>query len=135
MDWLLAAATGRDANRDALLGQHLADFVPVLPLIPNRRSGRRQVLEYPISTSEVTALPLTQCGAQETTFAVADPMELAPLLRLDAVGWALRSVASIQHLSVVDPLHTLFLGEQGADAGNLLRMLWVLTLERHSGFR
>ena len=28
MHWLLAAATGWDARRDALLGQHLADFVP-----------------------------------------------------------------------------------------------------------
>ncbi len=96
MDWLLAAATGRDA----LPGQHLADFVPLIPLIPN--------LEHPISTSEATALPLKQVEPQGTTFAVADPMERAghaplvppirrgtPLLRLDAVGWALRSVASI----------------------------------------
>ena len=33
MDWFLAAATGRDARRDALLGQHLTDFVTV-PLSP-----------------------------------------------------------------------------------------------------
>ena len=110
MDWFLAAATRRDAKPDALLGQHLADFVPLIPLIPHHRSSsRRQVLEHPISTSEVTALPLTQVEPQGTTFAVADPMELAghaplgatnqaggtPLLRLDAVGWALTSVASI----------------------------------------
>ncbi len=31
MDWLLAVATGQDARRDPLLGQHLADFVPVYP--------------------------------------------------------------------------------------------------------
>ncbi len=39
MDWFLGAATGRDA----LLGQHLTDFVPVLPLIPHHRDRRRQV--------------------------------------------------------------------------------------------
>ena len=54
MDWLLAAATGRDA----LPGQHLGDFVAVIPLLPNHRGGRRRVLEHPISTSEV-ALSLT----------------------------------------------------------------------------
>ncbi len=77
MDWFLAAATRRDAKPDALLGQHLADFVPLIPLIPHHRSSRRQVLEHPISTSEVTALPLMQVEPQGTTFAVADPMELA----------------------------------------------------------
>ena len=65
--------------------------------------------EQHISTGEATALPLTQVESQGTTFAVADPMELVghaplgvtnqargtpPLLRLDAVGWALTSVAS-----------------------------------------
>ena len=105
MDWLLAAATGRDA----LPGQHLGDFVAVIPLLPNHRGGRRRVLEHPISTSEV-ALSLTQVEPSGTAFAVADPMERAghaplgatsqagvrpPLLRLDAVGWGLKSVASI----------------------------------------
>ena len=37
-----------------------------------------------------------------------------PLLRLDGMRWALRSVALIIHL-----LPTPFLGEEGADAGNL----------------
>ncbi len=59
MDWLLAAATGRDARRDALPGQHLAGSVPLIPLTPNHRTSRWQVLEHPIITSEVTALPLT----------------------------------------------------------------------------
>ena len=77
MHWFLAAATGRDARRDALLDQHLTDFVPVLPLIPHHRGRRRQVLAHPISTGEATALPLTQVEPQGTTFAVADPMELA----------------------------------------------------------
>ncbi len=77
MDWFLAVATGQDAKRDALLGQHLADCVPVIPLTPNHRSRRRQVLEQPISTSEITALPLTQVEPSGTTFAVADPIELA----------------------------------------------------------
>ncbi len=35
MDWFLAAATGRDARRDALLGQHLTHFVPIIPLVPD----------------------------------------------------------------------------------------------------
>ena len=39
MDWFLAAAT----EQDALLGQHLTDFVPVIPLIPHHRGRRRQV--------------------------------------------------------------------------------------------
>ncbi len=44
MDWFLAAATGWNAKCDALLGQHLTDFVPVIPLIPHHRCRRRQVL-------------------------------------------------------------------------------------------
>ncbi len=76
MHWFLAAATGRDARRDALLDQHLTDFVPVLSLILHHCGRRRQVLAHPVSTSEVTALPLIQAEPQGTTFAVADPMEL-----------------------------------------------------------
>ena len=68
MHWFLAAATGRDAGRDALLGQHLTEFVPVLPLIPDHRGRRRQVFVYPIRTGEATALPLTQVEPQGTTF-------------------------------------------------------------------
>ena len=77
MDWFLAAATGRDARRDALLGQHLTDLVAIMPLISHHRGRRRQVFEHPISTGEVTALPLTQVESQGTTFAVTDHMELA----------------------------------------------------------
>ena len=77
MDWFLAAATGWNARRDALLGQHLTDFVTVIPLIPDHHGRRRQVFEQHISTGEVTALPLTQVESQATTFTVADPMELA----------------------------------------------------------
>ena len=68
MDWFLAAATGRDARREALLDQHLTDFVPVLPLIADHRGRRRQVLAQHISTGEATALPLTQVESQGTTF-------------------------------------------------------------------
>ncbi len=112
VDWFLAAATGRNARRDALLDQHLTDFVPITPLIPYYRYRRRQVFAHHISTGEVevTALPLAQVEPQGTAFAVAEPMELLvmpplvpatnqagapPLLRLDTVGWALMSVASI----------------------------------------
>ncbi len=49
------------------------DFVAVIPLIPHHRGRRRQVLAHPISTSEVTALPLTQAEPQGTAFAVAEP--------------------------------------------------------------
>ena len=45
MDWFLAAVARRDAKRDALLGQHLTGFVPVIPLIPRHRCRRRQVFE------------------------------------------------------------------------------------------
>ena len=58
MHWFLAAATGRNAKRDALLGQHLTDFVSILPLIPHHRGRRWQVFEHHIGTGEVTALPL-----------------------------------------------------------------------------
>ena len=59
MHWFLAAATGQNARRDALLGQHLTDFVAIMPLIPDHRGRRRQVFEHHIGTDEVTALPLT----------------------------------------------------------------------------
>ena len=110
MDWFLAAATGRDARRDALLGQHLTDCVPVLPLIPHHRGRRRQVFVQHISTGEVTALPLTQVGVAGDHLRCGRPHGACwscpplgppirrgapPLLRLDAVGWALMSVASI----------------------------------------
>ena len=56
----------------------------------NGRRGRsRQILQHPISASEVTALPLTQVEPQGTPFAVADPIELAghaPLGATDQVG-------------------------------------------------
>ncbi len=51
-------------------------FCPCHPLAPHHCGCRRWVLAHPISTSEVTALPLTQVEPQGTTFAVADPMEL-----------------------------------------------------------
>ena len=79
---------GRNAKRDALLGQHLTDFVPVIPLIPHHRGRRRQVIEHHISTGEVTALPLTQVESQGTTFAVTDPMELAGHAPLGATNQA-----------------------------------------------
>ena len=63
-----AAATGRNARRDALLGQHFTDFVPVISLIPHHRGHRRQVFAQHISTGEATALPLTQVESQGTTF-------------------------------------------------------------------
>ena len=85
-------------GRDALLGQHLTDFVPILPLMPHHRGGRRQIFEHHISTSEVAALPLTQVESQGTTFYCHRPHGACwlcpPLLRLEAVGWALMSVAS-----------------------------------------
>ena len=88
MDWFPAAATGRNARRDDLLGQHLTDFVPVIPLIPHHHGRRRQVLAQHINTGEVTALPLTQVEPQATTFAVADPMELAGHAPLGATNQA-----------------------------------------------
>ena len=110
MHWFLAAATGRDA----LLDQHLMDFVPVLPLIPHHRGRRRQVFVQHISTGEVTALPLTQVGVAGDHLRCGRPHGACwscpplgppirrgapPLLRLDAVGWALMSVASIVRTS------------------------------------
>ena len=88
MDWFLAAATGRNARRDDLLGQHLADFVPVIRFIPDhrgRRWGRRgRFLLWQTIWSLLVMPPWChQSGGGAP-----------PLLRLDAVGWAVRSVAS-----------------------------------------
>ncbi len=52
MHWFLAAATEQDARRDALLEQHLTDFVPIVPLIPHHRCRRRQAFEHHIGTGE-----------------------------------------------------------------------------------
>ena len=76
------------------LGKQGADVINLLSAEP------QQLGRHP--------LPLTRVESQATTFTVIDPMELAghaplgatsqagdpPLLRLDAVGWALTSVAS-----------------------------------------
>ena len=82
MGWLLAAATGRDARRDALLGQHLAESP-----ITAAAGGR---FEDPMSTSEVAALPLTQVGSRVGDhLCCEDPMELAghaPLGATDQAG-------------------------------------------------
>ena len=86
MHWFLAVATGRDARRDALLGQYLADFVSILPLIPITVAVGGRSLS---NTSAVTALPLTQVESQATTFAVADHRELlnhAPLGTTNQTG-------------------------------------------------
>ncbi len=88
MDWLRAAATGRDARRDALPGQHLADCVPVIPLIPNHRSSRRQVFSTPSAPVKSLHCPLTQVEPSGTTFAVPDPMERAGHAPLDATNQA-----------------------------------------------
>ena len=137
--------TGRDVRRGALLGQHLGDFAPAIPLIPHHRGRRQQILQPPISASEVTALPLTQVEPQGTTFVVADPMEFAghaplaahqtglspPLVKAGCRGIGLEIGGintsappdpvddAAQHLSVIDPLPTPFLRKQGADAWNL----------------
>ena len=68
--WFLAAATGRDARRDALLDQHLTDFVPVLPFIPHHRGRRRQVLAHPIGQSG-GGTPLVEAGRRGTGFDVS----------------------------------------------------------------
>ncbi len=76
------------------LGKQGADVINLLSAEP------KQLGRHP--------LPLTQVESQATTFTVTDPMEIAghaplgatnqagapPLLGLDAMGWALRSVAS-----------------------------------------
>ncbi len=88
MGWFLAAATGRNARPDALLGQHLTDFVPVIPLIPHHHDRRRQVFEHHIGTGEATALPLRRWSRRGTTFAVTDLMELAGHAPLGATNQA-----------------------------------------------
>ena len=135
MDWFLAAATGCDARCPA--GPASYGFCPCHTLDPPSPLPQAAVLEHPISTGEVTALPLTQVEPQGTTFAVTDPMELAghaplgatnqaggsPLLRLDAVGWALRSVVSIIRTSG-SARHRMLTTQKRSDQITL----WVLTL-------
>ncbi len=132
MDWFLAAATGRDVRRDVLLGHHLTDFVPVIPLIPHHHDRRRQVLAHHISTGDVTACPSLRwsrrrplcCHRPHGACWSCPPWchqsggGQPPLLRLDAVGWALMSVASI--------ISTLALGHRVA-----LRS-WMLTTRKRS---
>ena len=48
----------------------------------------RQILQHPISTGEVTALPLTQVQPSGTAFAGADPMEPAGHAPLGATNQA-----------------------------------------------
>ena len=102
---LLAAAAGWDAAPDPLLRHHLTDCVPVIPLIPNHRCRRRPILPHPSSARAISALPLPQVQPSGTTFAQTpwsllvmppDPSgeDQTPLVRLDAVGWVLRAVAS-----------------------------------------
>ena len=88
MDWFLAAATGRDARDDALLGQHLTDFVAVIPLIPHHRGRRRQSLSSTSAAVKSLHCPLTQVEPQGATFAVADPIELAGHAPLGATNQA-----------------------------------------------
>ena len=52
-------------------------FCPCPTLHPPSPWPQAAVLAHPIRTGEVTALPLTQVESQGTTFAAADPMELA----------------------------------------------------------
>ena len=67
---------GGDVRRDALLGQHLTDFVPVLPLIPHHRGRRRQVFAHPIRTGEVTALPLLRWSRRGSPLVSQTPSSL-----------------------------------------------------------
>ena len=67
---------GRNARRDALLGQHLTDFVPVIPCIAPHAGG--------VAGDHLCChRPHGACWS------------CPPWLRLHAVGWALMSVASI----------------------------------------
>ena len=70
---------GAGCKRDALLGQHLADFVPVIPLIFNHRGRRGQSLSTLSAPVQSLHCPSYKVEPQGTTFAVADPMELAGL--------------------------------------------------------
>ena len=109
VDWSPAAATGRDGRRDALLGQHLTDFVPVIPLIPHHRGRRWQSLRTPSAPVKPLHCP-SSGGVAGDHLCCHRPHGACwscppwchqsggghpPLLRLDAVGWALMSVASI----------------------------------------
>ena len=82
------AAAGWDAGPDPLRRQHLTDFLPVSPLISNHRCRRRPILEHPISTREVTALPLPQVQPEPpllspTPWSLLGHVPLAPPIRKD----------------------------------------------------
>ncbi len=139
MDWFLAAATGRDARRDALLGQRPTDFVATASLIPHHRGRRRQVFEHHIDTGEVTALPLTQVESQGTTFAVTDHMELAGHAPLGATNQA-RGTLLVEtgrrgmgfDISGVKSSAPLALGHQAALRSRVALRHWMLTTRKRS---
>ena len=103
MHWFLAAATGRDA----LLDQHLTDFVPVIPLIPHHRCRGLHNTSAPVKSLHCPSRRWSRRGPpllRQTPWSLLAIPPLAPpirrggtppLLRLDAVGWALTSVVSI----------------------------------------
>ncbi len=98
MDWFLAAATGRDARRDALLDEHLTDFVPVIPSYPPSPQPQAAVLANTSAPVKSLHCPSRRWSRRGPPLLWQTPWSLLvmpPLLRLDAVGWALMSVASI----------------------------------------
>ena len=65
-----------------------ASILRILTLDLQPLRPQAAILQHPISTSEVTALPLRQVEPQGITFAVADPMELAAHAPLGATSQA-----------------------------------------------
>ena len=102
---LVAVPPGGDTGSDALLQQHGADFVAVVPpLVSHQGSCPWQIPQQEVSASEVAALPFTEVKPYRTPLPVAHHVQLAgqssfgatnqargstPFLRLEALRWAL----------------------------------------------
>lgn len=106
----------RYGGRDTPFGKGFADFVAVISLVTNQRFGFGQVFQQYLGPFEVTALSFGEMHANGASMTIADRMQFgvqptfgaanqpwltAPFLRLEAVRWAFRCVASIIRISLV----------------------------------
>ena len=83
-DPLVAVPSGRNAGSDALLQQHGANLVAVVPFVSNQYARLWKIPQQEVGTGEVTALPFAEVKADRPSFPVAHHMQLAgqpPLVR------------------------------------------------------
>ena len=109
----------RNANINLLISNHFPNLVTVITSVCNKGFCVRQIRQKNISALEITALSLCQMKPDRPTNRIAKRVQFGihapfgsanqawfgpPFLRLDAVRWALRWVASIISVSASVPL-------------------------------